>query len=178
MKLVLSSLKCGAVLCIILVALAQTSSLLLFVSTVPGLAYGILLVADRGDAPITPTREILFILLSGGVYMVAFWLSIEPRPFGVSWLNEELKFMLATSFGAVALFGVYYWLVNPRLRWWVGLAGAVLAGAIGGLPAVLSLHLAPEFDRVVLFLTYPLWQILFAAVVHLASVKSSKAKLA
>jgi hypothetical protein len=143
--------------------------MLLGVLILPGFIYGAVLVcAAQG---VKSWSRVLFVLLSGGLYILCSWFASDTHTAGFNWSY----FVLASVFGACGLFVLYFVLLKHSLIFWKGLLYSVMLGSITSvLPGIAYTKGIVESDTdffpydigitMSIFLT---WQTLFGAMLVL-----------
>lgn len=157
--------------------LKDLSTLLIFTNILPGFIYGIVLCDFENNS--LDTKRFLFIVLSGGLFILVAWVATGYSFFGN---NTLITFPLASVIGSTLLFGLYYLLVDKALLISKGLVSAFVIGLVSSIVPVIGEFLDKRIEdyswkgNVSLFFTlliFIVWQTLFGWTIISCSKHSS-----
>jgi hypothetical protein len=164
-SLVKISLASGAFLFVFnsfLVLTDDSSGIYVFADILPGFIYGTMLSLTHPAAPI---RKVLFILLSGGLFMAVAWMAFSSD---LSQRSLLASLPMASIFGAIVLYLLYYYLINKDLSFDKGLWLMLVCGLVSSVPMLIGAVMISRISTtrskagvICMLSVFIIWQTLF-----------------
>lgn len=165
--LIRNSFVCGLlifIICFLCILTEDVSALLIVSHILPGFIYAIVLCGFQKN--LLNWRSLLFIGLSGGLYILCAWTATGHTFFGD---NIDLCFPLASAIGATVLLILYYLLIDTKI---LLIKGCILAICMGILSAAIIFLIDTigsgkegNINTVFVLFIFPIWQTLFGWII-------------
>jgi len=172
-KIVRQSFYCGIItfaICFLFALSKELSGLLIFSNILPGFFYGWVL-SDLSNSEFK-LKRILFVLLSGALFIFVAWIATGYSFFGG---NTVICFPIGSVLGSTLLLILYYLLIDNKMALARGLVVALLIGLISSVLLFMGDNLEQHVNDYSIkgiinfgftLLIFPVWQTLFGWTIY------------